>query len=1793
MSYWYFGENPKQTAVVTTWIASGPGPVTFPDSNSFIMTGNGLAFTYVYKSFPTVPGTDYTITYLSNSTVGSMAIGNTSLGVDIRSFTDHVVGYNIVTFRATTTTTWVTFRRQSAGSVTINTVDFNVSIVASSGYTLPPSYGFSTQLDDPYGAPLYVVSKLTDDGTQGTLRDAVSTGARCIAFTVGGVINLGSDLNLNDDNIVLLGNTAPSPGITIQGKKITSRGGIKIFKHISFVRRYDPSDLTNASAFICAFDNAISVTQLYFDHCLFAWGLEDLFHVVPSLTPPVVPDDPVTVAGSISCTWCIFTEPLWNPHTYNAALAGHSSGDIHAHGAVIGERSYGIDFQNCLFANCYGRSLKIGADTRTFIANNVFLNYGLNALVFQSIYTGIVQSTVMGNVAISGPNTVGNKPFVVWNAPALTDSSIYFANNSVIQGAGAAISLDPNLFYNSAMPVGWTLATDPPIIMPNVDAKTQSQLISDIQINCGPHPRQRANPIASRAISQMVSRTGLAVNHENEVGGPVVLTGTTRTLESVIGLPVFGNVAAVLEWSDKFNLMVQFDGTSQLTNPVAVYTLPTYNFGISAVPDSQEISAGVPFALGEVPNSNGATAADQFIITGTVDNVSVPCQLSKRVYWNDGSLKFAQAKFKLPEIPVSSNRNIVFSKVKGTWAANDVGIHTSTTAVTDNSDFKVTLTNLTLKKSSDPTVTFSSDLYFSVNQAFATGKVEKLYEGPVCTEWRVKDLFRKVSDDTVYDAYHAEAYIRAWGGTVNVPDKFQVYIKCVFAGLYPYSAVTGAVTTQASMITHDINYYSGDTVVRGSLVGTTGWTQVRNSRGAAFATVSTDGLMDWFESVTKNILNKPTVYSRHSPQYLVSTKLAIPIDLNQTVFDSAFSSTASVYRPMGSANITKDMGDVGDRDDISMPWSGWSARAILAQNSTFSLTEAMNRQLVARANAVASMSLFCNNSDRARYLPLYFLHTTPPTDLSPTRFGIQYNPAIGWTDPAANNNWSTAVSHYPDYNYYIYLTEGDQHHWDQMATHACHHVHYVLPAEGFNLIYFGGQTSCTAWNSQPRSGAWLIRNICNSVALGETSEPHYKYLRLVLDENIRVFDIIKSTETTRSAGFSRMGHWLSPGAPQVLNYMFFYRGTAHSWGYGITQDIGVKRMADHSITWAAGIFGGYNSDNTQPEMHYCPAAASTYAITSRQRDNGPFIANWQGMGIGGPTIIYRANSIFEAGSDSNSTPSLYNIKNGDRLAIFSVNIFNGIATVGTGIVEGQMYYVVGLIGTGGPTSKFQISLTSGGTPVTVSGVADGTVTYAYWIHTLCPTTGGLSVDTSTSYNNDAMVALKLYKYYVGGTAVTDAALVNNTNCKLTSSGPNNFVNKVKMLIGSVESVSDNAVIIGNSATSSMGNENISIVVSPINNVNLLDFGGNGNGSFDNTTAIKNALAAANSANKAVFIPAGKFNHSARITLNSAQMLGNGASTILYATNPGDGTGSIVIYGVGSELKKMTVTALFAPRGGDASVLVTVNSGVQPTGWLIEDVTMAGNISSLAQTAPSLGGFFIYGGGQGIVRYCTLKGSVADTIHMTNASQNILVERNIILNSRDDGIACVTYNGGTGSSLVRNIEARFNTVLDNIAGRGITVVGSHNAYYHDNHVRVSETYNTAGIYIASEGSYNSGGNDNFRCIHNTVKRGGGVGKGHSAILLYNSQKAAGYYNDTITVTGNSIWRPKIDAIRINGDTGGLRNSVISGNLTYGDPRANPTIDPWGATNTTITNNQYFTTAQYPGDMIPESIGTGAR
>lgn len=274
---------------------------------------------------------------------------------------------------------------------------------------------------------------------------------------------------------------------------------------------------------------------------------------------------------------------------------------------------------------------------------------------------------------------------------------------------------------------------------------------------------------------------------------------------------------------------------------------------------------------------------------------------------------------------------------------------------------------------------------------------------------------------------------------------------------------------------------------------------------------------------------------------------------------------------------------------------------------------------------------------------------------------------------------------------------------------------------------------------------------------------------------------------------------------------------------------------------------------------------------------------------------------------------------------------------------------------------------------------------------------------------------------------------------------------------------------------------------------------------DSITAIRDAISAAQlTSHKTVFVPAGDFAYGSAITASAVAIVGQGPTSILRSTNWTDR--AIYLKGSSAMAKnlKLLTNGIVDRQGGDWYAGVTCNNAINFT---------CENLYIKPTGATGFG--IVASAGPGTITRCTISGTLADSIHMTDEAHHITVTLNRIRNSGDDGIACVSYRSDGGN--VKNIEAAYNYISDNAAwGRGMSVIGGNAINYHNNLIENVQPY--AGILIAQEASYASFGCISVSITYNTVINCGSLATGHSGIMLLCDNERT---NSSVAVIRNYI------------------------------------------------------------------------
>lgn len=169
----------------------------------------------------------------------------------------------------------------------------------------PGAEGHGRYVTGGRGGKVIHVTNLNDSGT-GSFREAVKSGKRIIVFDVAGVIALKSDLKFAD-NITILGQTAPSPGITLRYYTVQP-GNNNIIRFLR-IRRGEEKNINDGADATWQRNK----TGIIFDHCSFSWSIDEVASFYDN--------------NNFTMQWCTVAESLTNP--------GHSKG-AHGYGGIWG-----------------------------------------------------------------------------------------------------------------------------------------------------------------------------------------------------------------------------------------------------------------------------------------------------------------------------------------------------------------------------------------------------------------------------------------------------------------------------------------------------------------------------------------------------------------------------------------------------------------------------------------------------------------------------------------------------------------------------------------------------------------------------------------------------------------------------------------------------------------------------------------------------------------------------------------------------------------------------------------------------------------------------------------------------------------------------------------------------------------------------------------------------------------------------------------------------------------------------------------------------------------------------------------------------------------------------------------------------------------------------------------------------------------------------------------------------------------------------------------------------------------
>ncbi len=217
----------------------------------------------------------------------------------------------------------------------------------------PGAWGGGMFASGGRGGRIIEVTNLSDSGSGSFRAAAEATGQRIVVFRVAGIIALESNIDIDNPDITIAGQSAPGDGVCLANHSLNINTENVILRHLR-VRRGRPEGGQGS-------DNigGNPVGQIIVDHCSTSWGMDENLSLYRYMKP--LPDGrrlkmPVK---NLTVQYCISSEAL---------NAGN-----HAFGGTWGGED--ATFHHNLFACNTGRNPSIGMGGEFDYRNNVIFNW--------------------------------------------------------------------------------------------------------------------------------------------------------------------------------------------------------------------------------------------------------------------------------------------------------------------------------------------------------------------------------------------------------------------------------------------------------------------------------------------------------------------------------------------------------------------------------------------------------------------------------------------------------------------------------------------------------------------------------------------------------------------------------------------------------------------------------------------------------------------------------------------------------------------------------------------------------------------------------------------------------------------------------------------------------------------------------------------------------------------------------------------------------------------------------------------------------------------------------------------------------------------------------------------------------------------------------------------------------------------------------------------------------------------------------------------------------------------------
>ena len=340
----------------------------------------------------------------------------------------------------------------------------------------PGAEGFGANSVGGRGGRVVKVTNLSNSGPGSLQAACEAEGPRIVVFDVGGVIR--GDVKIRHSRITIAGQTAPSPGITIEGRLLARPEPWKRLSDIvvRFIRiRPLPTTGHDGDAV-----QLPDTERVILDHLSLSWANDEMIDLCHS--------------SEVTVQWCTVEE---------SDTEGHGKGGMHNLALISAyPRSGNISIHHNLIAHHAGRIPSLSpyvtgkpGDFR----NNVVYNFS-NGLTHDG-HTPRSPINLVGNYYKRGPNAFFVRPF------EFHESGRYYVGGNYIDGAGdIGEPRDPAAklpFWVRVRPAG-TVLHAPAAVAPvhTHSAQEAYKLVAEM---AGCFPRDR---VTRRTVEELMNGTG-------------------------------------------------------------------------------------------------------------------------------------------------------------------------------------------------------------------------------------------------------------------------------------------------------------------------------------------------------------------------------------------------------------------------------------------------------------------------------------------------------------------------------------------------------------------------------------------------------------------------------------------------------------------------------------------------------------------------------------------------------------------------------------------------------------------------------------------------------------------------------------------------------------------------------------------------------------------------------------------------------------------------------------------------------------------------------------------------------------------------------------------------------------------------------------------------------------------------------------------------------------------------------------------------------------------------------------